>query len=213
MQVRKIGSILLALCLVRLAAATPPEKADADAPEQTKATKAETAKKKPFVFAKPGDVQTIDEKGIKRLLGAHGGKILVVNFWATWCSPCVAELPDFAKAAKEYKDREVLFVGLSADFADQAKKRVEPFVKKKKVPYPVYVLDVDPNKLLPKISKQWNGALPATFYYDKDGKQLGARLKRLHAKELNADLDKYLKLGKASGKQEAKKKPAGKERT
>ena len=210
---KKIGAILLALCLVRPAAAAPPEKADATTTETKKAEKTKPEKQKPFVFAKPGEVSTIDEKSIERMLGAHGGKLLVVNFWATWCSPCVAELPDFAKAAKEYKDREVLFVGLSADFADQAKKRVEPFVKKKKVPYPVYVLDVDPNKLLPKISKQWNGTLPATFYYDKDGKQLGARLKRLHAKELNADLDKYLKLGKASGKQEAKKKPAGKERT
>ena len=59
---RVIGSILLALCLVRPAAAAPPENADASAPETTKTVKTDSKKVKPFVLAKPGEVSTIDEK-------------------------------------------------------------------------------------------------------------------------------------------------------
>lgn len=101
-------------------------------------------------------------------------KIYVINFWATWCVPCVEELPEFVKLYNENKDRddfEMVLVSLdrSADYDT----KVKSFVAKNSVTPPVVVLsDVKRmNEWIPTINKSWSGAIPATAVY-KNGKQL-----------------------------------------
>lgn len=96
-------------------------------------------------------------------------KIYVINFWATWCKPCVEELPGFEKVLKEYTDKGVEVVLVSLDFPQMLKTHLIPFVKEHDLKSKVVLLD-DPkqNKWIPKVSEEWSGAIPATVIYTKD---------------------------------------------
>ena len=95
--------------------------------------------------------------------------IYVVNFWATWCSPCVKELPHFEKLNSENKNIKVLLISL--DFKNQFESKLLPFLKKKSIDSEVVLLtDKDYNTWLPVVDKDWSGAIPATLII-KNGKK------------------------------------------
>ena len=88
----------------------------------------------------------------------------IVNFWATWCKPCVGELPEFEKINKEYKSKKVKVLLVTMDFKEELNKRVKPFLLKNKYACEVVLLDeVNGNDFINKISEQWTGAIPATL--------------------------------------------------
>lgn len=91
-----------------------------------------------------------------------GEKIIVYNFWATWCKPCIMELPHFLDLDKKYNDVEVVFV--SMDMVEQLENRVKPFVKKKNMTQRVVLVDeTDFNAFISKVHPNWSGAIPATL--------------------------------------------------
>lgn len=95
--------------------------------------------------------------------------LYVVNFWATWCTPCVEELPAFEKISREYSDRNVKVLLVSLDFPDQVESRLLPFLEKNDITAEVIVLnDPDANKWIDKVDPGWSGALPATFIYSRN---------------------------------------------
>ncbi len=86
----------------------------------------------------------------------------VVNFWATWCAPCVKELPYFEKLQAENENIKVVLVSL--DFANMKESRLIPFVEKRKIKSEViHFVEKDPNYWIPKISPKWSGSIPATL--------------------------------------------------
>jgi thiol-disulfide isomerase/thioredoxin len=88
----------------------------------------------------------------------------VVNFWATWCKPCVAELPDFEKLHTDYKSKNLKVILVSMDFVDELDKRLKEFLQKNKFTCEVILLDeINGNDFINKISEQWSGAIPATL--------------------------------------------------
>lgn len=100
------------------------------------------------------------------LLHKNNDTTYVVNFWATWCKPCIEELPYFDQLAEAYKNEKVKVLLVSMDFTDQVKGRLKPFIKKKKVQSEVVVFDAPkPNEWIPKIDEKWSGAIPATYIY------------------------------------------------
>ena len=98
---------------------------------------------------------------------ANPEKTYIINFWATWCGPCIKELPYFQELHDTNKDVEVILVSL--DFPDKFETQLIPFIKKKNVTPQVILLD-DPNenKWIPAIDSTWSGALPATLIYNKE---------------------------------------------
>lgn len=95
--------------------------------------------------------------------------VYVVNFWATWCAPCVKELPHFEKLNAENKAIKVVLVSL--DFKDQYDKKLLPFIKKKNIQSQVVQLtDKDYNTWLPQIDANWSGSIPATMVIKGDEK-------------------------------------------
>jgi thiol-disulfide isomerase/thioredoxin len=89
------------------------------------------------------------------------GKVVVVNYWATWCPPCRVETPGLVKVASEYKSRGVEMVGVTMD---ENLETVPPFIEKYAIPYQILLPGSDPN-----LSADGT-ALPTTFLYDKNGK-------------------------------------------
>lgn len=93
----------------------------------------------------------------------------VVNFWATWCAPCVKELPHFEQLNSENKKVKVVLVSL--DFKNQYEAKLLPFLKKKAIKSEVVLLtDKDYNTWLPAVDKDWSGSIPATLIIKNDKK-------------------------------------------
>jgi len=101
----------------------------------------------------------------KRIKSDKEGTV-VYNFWATWCKPCVEELPFFDSIAAKYKNEKLKVLLVSIDFESALNKRVLPFIANKNVQSEVLIFD-DPaqHKWIPKIDKNWSGAIPATYIY------------------------------------------------
>lgn len=88
--------------------------------------------------------------------------VYVINFWATWCAPCIKELPYFEQLHQENKKVKVLLVSL--DSRKDLERKLIPFVERKKITAEVLLLsDKDYNSWLSKIDKDWSGAIPATL--------------------------------------------------
>lgn len=93
----------------------------------------------------------------------------VINFWATWCKPCVAELPYFDDLYKEYKDDKLKIILVSLDFPKQIETKLKPFINNNNVLPEVKMLkDSDINRWGEKVSEEWDGAIPITLIYNKD---------------------------------------------
>jgi len=113
----------------------------------------------------------------------HKDTLLVVNFWATWCKPCIAELPYFEQLQEKHKDQKVKVILISQDYRDQLESRVLPFVRKKKLLSEVWLMDEsNPNTWIDRVSPEWSGAIPATLFVSKNGELLG-----LYVQEFNFD--------------------------
>lgn len=129
------------------------------------------AKIKPAAAASATNVALLKPVDFPKVRDSFKDKVLVVNFWATWCAPCVAEMPEFVQLDAQYRAKGVQVVAISADDATDLKTLVTSFVKEKKMAFPVYVMDTDdPQEMMNHFNKDWPGTLPATFIFDKQGK-------------------------------------------
>ncbi len=112
----------------------------------------------------------IDEKTYSKLLAQTKGKVKLVNFWATWCQPCVTEFPGILKLREKYQARGLEVIFVSADLVDDKNGPVTEFLRKHNVDFITYILDAkDTDGFINAVSDKWSGALPATFIYDQKG--------------------------------------------
>ena len=118
------------------------------------------------------------------LRNLEGSKIVVVNFWATWCGPCRKEIPDFNKIYTAYKDRNVEFLGISVD--ESAKKQVTAFMKKTTIQYPILLGS-------PGFASRYQiTGLPTTYIIGRDGYIAKRFVGMVNARILEAELEKLL---------------------
>ena len=117
-------------------------------------------------------VKTLNYSELKPLLEQKDDKNYVVNFWATWCAPCVKELPYFEELEAEFKDQNIDVLLVSLDFPNKKDTKLLPFLKKKNIKSKVVLLD-DANEdvWIQAIDDSWSGALPATLFYNKKNRK------------------------------------------
>lgn len=121
--------------------------------------------------------------GQTKKLADWQGRILVVNFWATWCQPCREEMPEFSRAQDEYGSKGVQFVGIAIDEAAN----VVEFSKKEPVTYPLLIAPAEMPGLIAKLGNQQQ-ALPFTIIVSRDGKLFSSHLGRLTKENLAKEL-------------------------
>jgi thiol-disulfide isomerase/thioredoxin len=121
---------------------------------------------------------------LQELIQAKTDHVKVINFWATWCAPCIKELPLFEKLGQERPDVKVTLVSMDLDL-DPNPEKVHKFVARKKLQSKVFILDEkDPNSYIEQIDKNWSGALPATIIINGKTGQRKFVGKELHEGEL-----------------------------
>jgi thiol-disulfide isomerase/thioredoxin len=117
--------------------------------------------------------------------------IYVLNFWATWCKPCVEELPHFEQIKLSFQGRPIKVILVSLDMKSNLEKGLIPFVNKKKIKSSVVLLaDSKTNKWIDKISPEWSGALPATLFIFKN-KRLFFEKSYNSSKEIENELNHF----------------------
>jgi len=130
---------------------------------------------------------------LQRRLARASDTTYVVNFWATWCGPCVQEMPAFEKVRAATAGKKVKFVLVSLDYLSQLDKKVKPFVQKHGLQSEMLLLDeTDPNTWLQKVDKQWSGSIPFTLIYNSQARKRATFEQPLTAAELTTELRKFL---------------------
>jgi thiol-disulfide isomerase/thioredoxin len=120
--------------------------------------------------AQSEDLVTLER--FQQIVQAEKDQIQVVNFWATWCAPCIKELPLLERLTKDNKDVKVRLVSMDMDL-DPNPDKVRKFATRKNIQSQVLILnEKDPNLWIDKIDKRWSGALPATLVINnRNGKR------------------------------------------
>lgn len=123
--------------------------------------------------------QLPDLDGNEQTVSQWLGKVIVVNFWATWCTPCREEIPEFIEAQKKYGDQGLQFVGIAIDQLD----RVQMFSKEFGINYPVLVGNMNTWSLLEAAGNR-HSALPYTVVINRSGELVENYLGRVNLKKL-----------------------------
>lgn len=119
--------------------------------------------------------------------------VYVVNFWATWCAPCVQELPEFDSLQAYYRNKPVKILLVSLDFKEEYQQKIPAFIAKKH-PQPdiLWFSETDANSFIPKIDDRWTGSIPATWIVDSGNKFKTLLEKTITARELRSVIDPLL---------------------
>lgn len=110
----------------------------------------------------------INYDDVEAYFNKENDTLYVINFWATWCRPCVAELPFFDDVAKKHQDDPVQVLLISLDFAEEIDGKVADYIARRKPQSPILILDEpNANAWIDKVAEEWTGAIPATIFVNK----------------------------------------------
>lgn len=114
------------------------------------------------------NIRVVSFNELEPLLHQKNDTVYLVNFWATWCAPCVKELPAIQAVEKKYAGQKFKVLLVSLDMPNQLNSRLIPFIRSNQITSPVVLLDdPDQNRWIEKIDKNWSGEIPYTLIYGK----------------------------------------------
>jgi thiol-disulfide isomerase/thioredoxin len=142
-------------------------------------------------LAKPKIVPA-DVKAVLAEIRKPGARAVLVNVWATWCEPCLEEMPELLRAWRAHKDRGLRLVLVSAD-DEETRGEAEKFLASQGVNFPTFLKTGDDMTFIDGLDKRWTGALPASFLFDGQGKVLHFWPKQVTERELTKKLEDVLR--------------------
>ncbi|GEM_PF-2937044 len=114
-----------------------------------------------------------NETELQQLLSAQKGRVTLVNLWATWCKPCIHEMPALEKLHQNYQNKGVKIIALSLDELAKADSLVLPYWKSKGFSMDYYVIGTeDPSTIINKIDPLWLGVIPTSFLFNSEGEKI-----------------------------------------
>lgn len=114
-------------------------------------------------------IQVVNFDQLEPYLHKTNDTIYLVNFWATWCAPCIKELPAIESVEEKYSDKKFKVLLVSLDFPRELSSRLEPFVKSKNITSDVFLLnDPDQNRWIDNVDANWSGEIPFTLLYGRN---------------------------------------------
>lgn len=120
-----------------------------------------------FSFEQVKAIKTYTFQELEPLLHQKNDTTYLINFWATWCKPCIAEIPAIEKINQEFNNDKLRIILVSLDFPSSMDQNLVPFVKKFNIQSEVVLLnDPDSNSWINKVDKSWTGAIPGTLIYN-----------------------------------------------
>ena len=126
--------------------------------------------------AKPVDKQlpySLNTQHLDQFLVQNRGNIVLINLWATWCQPCIKELPTLEKLHQKYQDKAVKIIAISIDGEAKADSLVRPFWDKLRLTMDNYILQGDnPEPVINHFDKLWLGMVPTSYIFDKNGNKV-----------------------------------------
>lgn len=138
------------------------------------------------------DLKPVSEATYPKMVAASKGKVVLVNFWATYCVPCRKEMPALVAMHQRLSSKGFQLITVSADEIEQ-EKDAAAFLDKTRVPAPVYIKRArDDDKFINSLDPKWSGALPATFLYDRQGRKVKSYFGEVDLKQLEADVLKLI---------------------
>ena len=139
-----------------------------------------------------GPLIPLDETAFRQMVAAHRGKVLLVDFWATWCSPCREEMPKLIALSGAQKHKGFDLVTISCDEPEQELAAAQ-FVDRQGAPAPHYVRHAkSDDDFINAIDSKWSGALPALFLFNREGKQVQEFIGETDEKVLETAINKVL---------------------
>lgn len=135
-------------------------------------------------------VPIVDFSHVEKLLETkNNDTVYVVNFWATWCRPCINELPYITNLETKYADKKIKVFIVSLDFKKNYSKMLE-FLQKRKITTAAVLLSApNANAWIDKVSETWSGAIPATVIFNKTKREFYE--KEFHEKELYTTIETF----------------------
>ena len=142
--------------------------------------------------AAPTKLVKVDEIAYPKTVALKKGKVVLVNFWATWCEPCRKEMPELSKMYNRLKAKGLELITISADEPEDEKAAIA-FLAKAGIGDPAYLKQAkNDDKFISGIDAKWSGALPALILYDKTGKKVKVWIGETDLKQLEAEIRKLL---------------------
>jgi thiol-disulfide isomerase/thioredoxin len=121
-------------------------------------------------------VGVVDGPGLKKAIAGQRGKVVLVNFWATWCQPCVEEFPDLVRLYNAYRARGLVVMAVSVD-EPNTQSKVAPFLKAQKATFSAFMRKPgDMEAFINSVDQEWSGVVPITYLFDRSGARSGKPL-------------------------------------
>ncbi len=143
----------------------------------------------PDRLTNPETVEPITAAEFEKLLEFHRGKVILVNLWATWCIPCVQELPDLNLLQERYRDRGLKIIAVSFDDPESLEAKVRPFFAQRAPELVSYLqAEDDQYDFVEVLSDEWFGALPTSFLISAEGEMVLSQAGRMLYAELEREV-------------------------